>query len=321
MHRQVSRGFSFSVESQRGRNLEVANSDLELAHGGHTLPALCIHRTWRDHGCDHTEFTTRHSYAASSWLSAGFRSHADCAAFADAKLWPSSANFNVAGRADNDVRAGWCRFESSWRQAPASPRVSDSKYLTNLQEGKRTSAGGWTLARPLARVVQYRSSSPSLQVNSRVAVRAPIPPAPQGVPVRLRRHGCRSMPLHYLAWRQALGEWGCKFSEERFYELGGVPIVEIIELLGREQGIEMPIPQVAKRKEGLYFEHLPKLKCVPEVLDHIELQHGRIPFAVVSGSTRESVEASLRAIGLLERFDVLVCAGDYVKSKPDPEPS
>jgi HAD superfamily hydrolase (TIGR01509 family) len=28
----------------------------------------------------------------------------------------------------------------------------------------------------------------------------------------------------------------------------------------------------------------------------------------------------LRTIGLLDRFDVLVCAGDYVKSKPDPEP-
>jgi len=129
-----------------------------------------------------------------------------------------------------------------------------------------------------------------------------------------------SMPLHYIAWSQALGEWGCKFAEERFYELGGVPIVEIIELIGREQGIEMPIGRVAKRKEELYFEYLPKLKCVPEVLEHIELQRGRIPFAVVSGSTRDSVEASLRAIGLIDRFEVLVCAGDYTKSKPDPEP-
>lgn len=129
-----------------------------------------------------------------------------------------------------------------------------------------------------------------------------------------------SMPLHYIAWSQALGEWGCRFTEERFYQLGGMPIVEIIALLGREQGIEMPISQVAKRKEQLYFEHLPKLQCVPEVLEHIEKQRGRIPFAIVSGSARDSVEASLRAVGLLDRFDVLVCAGDYTKSKPDPEP-
>jgi HAD superfamily hydrolase (TIGR01509 family) len=31
------------------------------------------------------------------------------------------------------------------------------------------------------------------------------------------------------------------------------------------------------------------------------------------------VQASLRAIGLLQKFQTFVCAGDYVKSKPDPE--
>jgi beta-phosphoglucomutase-like phosphatase (HAD superfamily) len=129
-----------------------------------------------------------------------------------------------------------------------------------------------------------------------------------------------SMPLHYIAWKQALGERGCEFPEQRFYELGGLPIIQIIELLGREQGISMPMTQVAKRKEELYLEHLPNLQCVPEVREHIDHHHGKIPFAVVSGSTRDSVEASLRAIQLLDRFDVLVCAGDYTKSKPDPEP-
>ena len=115
------------------------------------------------------------------------------------------------------------------------------------------------------------------RVNCEVAVRLPIPPGS----FKAYLFDCDgtvadSMPLHYLAWRQALGKWGCTFAEERFYELGGVPIIEIIERLGREQGIEMPIAQVAKRKEELYYEHLPKLKCVPEVLEHIELQHGRI---------------------------------------------
>jgi HAD superfamily hydrolase (TIGR01509 family) len=128
------------------------------------------------------------------------------------------------------------------------------------------------------------------------------------------------MPLHYIAWSKALAEWNCAFSEEHFYRWGGMPILEIVERLAREQGIELPSMQVAKRKEELYYQHLPNLKPVPEVLDHIEQQHGRIPFAIVSGSTRDSVEASLRALNLLQKFDTLVCAGDYVKSKPDPEP-
>jgi HAD superfamily hydrolase (TIGR01509 family) len=129
-----------------------------------------------------------------------------------------------------------------------------------------------------------------------------------------------SMPLHYIAWSQALGEWNCPFPQDQFYQMGGMPIVEIIETLAQEHGIAMPALKVAERKEALYYEHLPKLNVVPEVLEHIEAQHGRIPFAVVSGSTRESVEASLQATGLSSKFETLVCAGDYAKSKPDPEP-
>jgi HAD superfamily hydrolase (TIGR01509 family) len=128
-----------------------------------------------------------------------------------------------------------------------------------------------------------------------------------------------SMPLHYRAWKQALGEWNCEFEEKLFYDWGGMPVAEIISTLNERHGLRMPVETVARRKEELYFELLPQLRAVPEVLQHIEVEHKRIPFAVVSGSTRESVTASLEALNLLERFDAMVCAGDYAKSKPDPE--
>ncbi len=128
-----------------------------------------------------------------------------------------------------------------------------------------------------------------------------------------------SMPLHYIAWKKALGEWNCEFDEKLFYSWGGMPIAEIVATLNQRHGLRMPVEVVAHRKESLYFELLPQLKAVPEVLEHIEAQHGQIPFAVVSGSTRDSVTASLASLHLLDRFDTLVCAGDYQKSKPDPE--
>ena len=128
-----------------------------------------------------------------------------------------------------------------------------------------------------------------------------------------------SMPLHYLAWKQALGEWHCEFSEDLFYAWGGRPTTEIISTLNQAQALNMPVDAVARRKEDLYFALLPQLKPVPEVLEHIEAQHGRIPFAVVSGSARDSVTASLDVLNLRDRFDTLVCAGEYQKSKPDPE--
>jgi beta-phosphoglucomutase family hydrolase len=128
-----------------------------------------------------------------------------------------------------------------------------------------------------------------------------------------------SMPLHYLAWKKALAEWNCEFDEETFYAWGGMPVADIIAALNGKHGLRMPMETVARRKENLYYELLPQLKAVPEVLEHIEAEHGQIPFAVVSGSTRESVTASLVSLKLLDRFDTLVCAGDYKKSKPDPE--
>ena len=129
-----------------------------------------------------------------------------------------------------------------------------------------------------------------------------------------------SMPLHYVAWSRALSEWDCEFSEKLFYAWGGMPVAEIISTLNEERGLHMPVESVARRKEELYFEILPQLKAVPEVLEHIEASYGRIPFAVVSGSTRDSVTASLQALKLLDKFETLVCAGDYRRSKPDPEP-
>jgi HAD superfamily hydrolase (TIGR01509 family) len=128
-----------------------------------------------------------------------------------------------------------------------------------------------------------------------------------------------SMPLHYLAWKKALAEWNYEFDEKLFYAWGGMPVVEIIGTLNKNHGLRMPVETVSRRKEDFYFELLPQLKAVPEVLEHIEAAHGRIPFAVVSGSTRESVIASLVALNLCDRFDTLVCAEDYKKSKPDPE--
>jgi len=128
-----------------------------------------------------------------------------------------------------------------------------------------------------------------------------------------------SMPLHYVAWKHALAEWNCEFDEELFYAWGGMPIAEIISTLNQRHGLHMPVETVARRKENLYYELLPQLKAVPEVLEHIEAEHGRIPFAVVSGSTKESVTASLTTLKLLDRFETMVCAGDYRKGKPDPE--
>lgn len=128
-----------------------------------------------------------------------------------------------------------------------------------------------------------------------------------------------SMPLHYIAWKTALAEHGCVYEEQLFYAWGGRPIREILRLLNEAQGLNMPVEEVAEKKEAIYLGLLPQLKAIPEVIEHIDAQHGRIPFAVVSGSRRDSVTGSLAALGLLDKFETLVCAEDYKRGKPAPD--
>jgi len=128
-----------------------------------------------------------------------------------------------------------------------------------------------------------------------------------------------SMPLHYKAWKRALAEYGGTYAEDLFYAWGGKPVRKIIADLNEMQGLSMPVDALAMRKEGYYLEQLHELEAIPEVLEHIEAQHGRIPFAVVSGSRRSSVVGSLKALNLLDKFDILVCAEDYEHGKPAPD--
>jgi len=128
-----------------------------------------------------------------------------------------------------------------------------------------------------------------------------------------------SMPLHYIAWKETLEEWNCVYEEKLFYAWGGRPVTEIISRLNEMQGLKMPVEAVAHSKEIRYLNQLSHLKVIPEVVEEIEAQHGRIPLAVVSGSRRESVVNSLTSVHLLDKFDTMVCAEDYKNGKPAPD--
>ncbi|HTB95656.1 MAG TPA: HAD family phosphatase [Terracidiphilus sp.] len=128
-----------------------------------------------------------------------------------------------------------------------------------------------------------------------------------------------SMPLHYKAWKRALADYGCPYPEDLFYAWGGKPVRTIIADLNQIHGLHMPVDELAALKESYYHEQLPQLQPIPSVLEHIHAQYGRIPFAVVSGSRRASVIGSLTALGILDKFQILVCAEDYIHGKPAPD--
>jgi HAD superfamily hydrolase (TIGR01509 family) len=57
---------------------------------------------------------------------------------------------------------------------------------------------------------------------------------------------------------------------------------------------------------------------VPELLE--TLDQFRLPRAIATSSSRTTVERHLTSYGLMDRFDRIICRGDYENGKPAPDP-
>lgn len=129
-----------------------------------------------------------------------------------------------------------------------------------------------------------------------------------------------TMPLHYKAWLTALSEHGCEFPEALFYELGGVPTVKIVEILNQRHGHTMPVHETAEKKEKLFVQMIPQILPIEPVVTLVHHFAGTKPMAVASGGHRSIVTKTLMALGILEKFDTIVGAEDYIHGKPSPDP-
>lgn len=128
-----------------------------------------------------------------------------------------------------------------------------------------------------------------------------------------------SMPLHHVAWQRTLAKWNCEFTVEQHEIWAGRPTAQIVQLLNEKHGLSMAPDEIARAKEQIYYEQLTHLKGIPAVIDIIRAYRGIVPFAVVSGSRRKSILATLGQLGLAESFDVILGAEDYTHGKPNPE--
>lgn len=129
-----------------------------------------------------------------------------------------------------------------------------------------------------------------------------------------------TMPLHYQAWRAVLDECDCEFPEALFYELGGVPTVKIVEILNERHGHTMPVEQTAEKKEKLFIELIPQILPIEPVVAFVHQFAGAKPLAVASGGHTRIVKKTLACLGILEKFDAIIGAEDYLRGKPAPDP-
>jgi len=128
-----------------------------------------------------------------------------------------------------------------------------------------------------------------------------------------------TMPTHFEAWSRSMSRHGLIFTEERFYELGGVPAATIIKLLAREQGQQVNVAAIADSKELLFLDLLGDVQPVPEVYAIADYYRHSLPMAVATGSPTWVAEKILKAMGVRDWFAAVVGAECVPFGKPAPD--
>lgn len=128
-----------------------------------------------------------------------------------------------------------------------------------------------------------------------------------------------TMPLHQKAWEAACGRYGHAFPWELHERYAGVPTLRIMEILNREHGYRLPLPEAAELKELLFLEYLPEVRPIEPVVRYVRHYADHLPMAVATGGNRVNCTAILDALGLLHCFKGLVTADEVPHGKPAPD--
>ncbi len=132
-----------------------------------------------------------------------------------------------------------------------------------------------------------------------------------------------TMPLHFLAWDEAMRKAGIpgQLDEDLFYSLGGVPTRRVAEIFGQHYKLpSLNADVVAHGKELLYLEKIAQVKVIEPVAAFAREVAKTKPVAIATGGQPEIALPALKAAGLDDIFKVVITPNDVPPGRGKPEP-
>lgn len=130
-----------------------------------------------------------------------------------------------------------------------------------------------------------------------------------------------NMHSHKAAFVKVASGYNIDFDETMIDELAGWPTILIAKEISRRYQVEFDPEEFARQKSSVYVEEfIQQTQPISFVVEHLKQSHGRVKIGVVSGGSRSTVSKTLKAIGVVEYLEVLVCAGETEHGKPYPDP-
>lgn len=130
-----------------------------------------------------------------------------------------------------------------------------------------------------------------------------------------------SMPLHYIAWVEALKQHDApfEFTEEVFYAHAGIKEQDVVKILNAQHGTNIDPVSVDELKMEIFRRRIPEVQPVRPVAEFAKFLEGRFPMAVASGSEEPTVRGCLEATGLIHLFETIITPKLVKHGKPAPD--
>ena len=113
--------------------------------------------------------------------------------------------------------------------------------------------------------------------------------------------------------------YGLDFSEERFYQLGGVPSRDILKMLSAEQNRPLDPLAASREKEAAYIPFLSRVREIEPIARIVRENAGKLPMAVASGGIQTHINEVLTHLGLRQFFQAVVTSECVTRQKPAPD--
>ncbi len=128
-----------------------------------------------------------------------------------------------------------------------------------------------------------------------------------------------TMPVHYKACEIVCAKYGFEFPIDLFYQMAGVPTIEVFRILIERLGLDLDYKQIGQEKEEAFLQLIGEIKPIDLVYQIALDNKGIRPMAIGSGGQPQSVTDTLEAIGMSTFFDAIVNCADVKNVKPAPD--
>lgn len=125
--------------------------------------------------------------------------------------------------------------------------------------------------------------------------------------------------LYAAAWQSAFAKAGLEMKLDWYHDRAGMSEHVLLDAFEAETGAAIDRAAAVRELRHFILAHIGSVEEIPEVAAIVRASHGQKPMAVASGGSREIVQASLGASGLLHLFEAIVTIDDVRKAKPAPD--